>query len=70
MIYTYFIKRNHKFETILQIIYHLSLQVPFLSPLEGHIYLKIKCQVNSSIEERGFLVGHLYVFSFFPVCEV
>ncbi|KAM5203963.1 anillin isoform 3-T3 [Hipposideros larvatus] len=30
-------------------------KVPFLSPLEGHIYLKIKCQVNSSIEERGFL---------------
>ncbi|XP_008585443.1 PREDICTED: actin-binding protein anillin [Galeopterus variegatus] len=31
-------------------------KVPFLSPLEGHIYLKIKCQVNSSVEERGFLV--------------
>ncbi|XP_044775965.1 anillin isoform X2 [Neomonachus schauinslandi] len=30
-------------------------KVPFLSPLEGHIYLKIKCQVNSSVEERGFL---------------
>uniref|UniRef100_A0A4W2FJN3 Anillin n=1 Tax=Bos indicus x Bos taurus TaxID=30522 RepID=A0A4W2FJN3_BOBOX len=30
-------------------------RVPFLSPLEGHIYLKIKCQVNSSVEERGFL---------------
>uniref|UniRef100_A0A4W2E7D4 Anillin n=1 Tax=Bos indicus x Bos taurus TaxID=30522 RepID=A0A4W2E7D4_BOBOX len=29
-------------------------RVPFLSPLEGHIY-KIKCQVNSSVEERGFL---------------
>nr|XP_007979807.1 anillin isoform X4 [Chlorocebus sabaeus] len=30
-------------------------KVPFLSSLEGHIYLKIKCQVNSSVEERGFL---------------
>ncbi|XP_028905082.1 anillin isoform X2 [Ornithorhynchus anatinus] len=30
-------------------------KVPFLSPLEGHIYLKLKCQVNSHIEERGFL---------------
>uniref|UniRef100_A0A8C3VVE9 Anillin n=1 Tax=Catagonus wagneri TaxID=51154 RepID=A0A8C3VVE9_9CETA len=30
-------------------------KVPFLSPLEGHIHLKIKCQVNSSVEERGFL---------------
>ncbi|XP_040289202.1 anillin [Bufo bufo] len=30
-------------------------KVPFLSPLEGHICLKLKCQVNSSVEERGFL---------------
>ncbi|XP_006887688.1 PREDICTED: actin-binding protein anillin [Elephantulus edwardii] len=30
-------------------------KVPFTAPLEGHIYLKIKCQVNSSIEERSFL---------------
>ncbi|KAL2777153.1 anillin isoform 2 [Daubentonia madagascariensis] len=30
-------------------------KVPFLSPLEGHICLKIKCQVNSGVEERGFL---------------
>nr|XP_033786099.1 anillin isoform X2 [Geotrypetes seraphini] len=30
-------------------------KVPFLSPLEGHIYLKLKCQVDSSVEERGFL---------------
>ncbi|XP_074197102.1 anillin isoform X1 [Rhinolophus sinicus] len=35
--------------------YLFQEKVPFLSPLEGHIYLKIKCQVNSSIEERGFL---------------
>ncbi|XP_072455241.1 anillin isoform X2 [Notamacropus eugenii] len=30
-------------------------EVPFLCPLEGHIYLKIKCQVNSFVEEKGFL---------------
>ncbi|KAM4874189.1 anillin isoform 3-T3 [Thomomys bottae] len=30
-------------------------KVPFLSSLEGHIYLKINCQVNSSVEEKGFL---------------
>ncbi|XP_054847971.1 anillin isoform X2 [Eublepharis macularius] len=30
-------------------------KVPFLSPLEGHIYLKIKCQTDSCVEERGFL---------------
>nr|XP_044991923.1 anillin isoform X2 [Jaculus jaculus] len=30
-------------------------KVPFLSPLEGHIYLKISCQVNSNVEEKGFL---------------
>ncbi|NXJ15000.1 ANLN protein, partial [Odontophorus gujanensis] len=32
-------------------------KVPFLSPLEGHIYLKLKCQVDSSVEEKGFLVN-------------
>ncbi|XP_009870237.1 PREDICTED: actin-binding protein anillin, partial [Apaloderma vittatum] len=30
-------------------------KVPFLSPLEGHIHLKLKCQVDSSVEEKGFL---------------
>lgn len=30
-------------------------KVPVLSPLEGHIYLKLKCQVDSSVEEKGFL---------------
>nr|XP_014347707.1 PREDICTED: actin-binding protein anillin [Latimeria chalumnae] len=30
-------------------------KVPFLSPLEGHIYLKLQCQINSSVEEKGFL---------------
>ncbi|CAO2635754.1 Anln [Lemmus lemmus] len=30
-------------------------KVPFLSPLEGHICLKMSCQVNSSVEEKGFL---------------
>ncbi|XP_047418732.1 anillin isoform X2 [Sciurus carolinensis] len=35
--------------------YLFQEKVPFLSPLEGHIYLKINCQVNSSVEEKGFL---------------
>ncbi|KAM3821067.1 anillin [Vipera latastei] len=30
-------------------------KVPFLSPLEGHIHLKVKCQIDSCMEERGFL---------------
>ncbi|KAM7176717.1 anillin isoform 2-T2 [Macrochelys suwanniensis] len=30
-------------------------KVPFLSPLEGHIHLKLKCQVDSFVEEKGFL---------------
>uniref|UniRef100_A0A663DLE4 Anillin n=1 Tax=Aquila chrysaetos chrysaetos TaxID=223781 RepID=A0A663DLE4_AQUCH len=30
-------------------------KVPVLSPLEGHIYLKLKCQVDCSMEEKGFL---------------
>ncbi|XP_060103711.1 anillin [Heteronotia binoei] len=35
--------------------YMFQDKVPFLSPLEGHIYLKIKCQTDSCVEERGFL---------------
>ncbi|XP_065485267.1 anillin [Caloenas nicobarica] len=35
--------------------YMFQDKVPFLSPLEGHIYLKLKCQVDSSVEEKGFL---------------
>ncbi|RVE66687.1 hypothetical protein OJAV_G00109800 [Oryzias javanicus] len=30
-------------------------KVPFLCPLEGHIYLKLQCEVGSKVEERGFL---------------
>ncbi|XP_041867684.1 anillin isoform X2 [Melanotaenia boesemani] len=30
-------------------------KVPFLCPLEGNIYLKLQCEVGSSVEERGFL---------------
>ncbi|CAL9691141.1 unnamed protein product [Knipowitschia caucasica] len=30
-------------------------QVPFLCPLEGHIYMKLQCEVGSRVEERGFL---------------
>ncbi|KAH0627182.1 hypothetical protein JD844_002643 [Phrynosoma platyrhinos] len=40
---------------ILRIFNLLIFQVAFLSPLEGHIYLKIKCQIDSCVEERGFL---------------
>lgn len=32
-------------------------QVPFLCPMEGHIYLKMQCEVDSLVEERGFLVS-------------
>ncbi|KAM9387160.1 anillin [Phaethornis superciliosus] len=35
--------------------YMFQDKVPFLSPLEGHIYLKLKCQVDCSVEEKGFL---------------
>lgn len=35
--------------------YLFQEKVPFLSPLEGHICLKISCQVNSAVEEKGFL---------------
>ncbi|KAM7383764.1 hypothetical protein PAMA_011222 [Pampus argenteus] len=34
--------------------FHLE-KVPFLCPLEGHIYLKMQCEVGSKVEERGFL---------------
>ncbi|KAI1902410.1 hypothetical protein AGOR_G00044470 [Albula goreensis] len=30
-------------------------KVPFLCPLEGHVYLKLHCEVGSRIEEKGFL---------------
>lgn len=30
-------------------------KVPFLCPLEGHIYMKMQCEVGSNVEERGFL---------------
>ncbi|XP_017282336.1 anillin isoform X2 [Kryptolebias marmoratus] len=30
-------------------------KVPFLCPLEGHIHLKMQCEVGSKVEERGFL---------------
>ncbi|KAM9776809.1 anillin [Syngnathus typhle] len=34
--------------------FHLE-KVPFLCPLEGHVYLRMLCQVNSKVEERSFL---------------
>uniref|UniRef100_H3BH52 Anillin n=1 Tax=Latimeria chalumnae TaxID=7897 RepID=H3BH52_LATCH len=30
-------------------------KVPFLSPLEGNIYLKLRCWPHSAVEHRGFL---------------
>ncbi|KAM3858199.1 anillin [Diretmus argenteus] len=30
-------------------------KVPFLCPLEGHIHLKMQCEVGSKVEEKGFL---------------
>uniref|UniRef100_A0A4W3GSP1 Anillin n=1 Tax=Callorhinchus milii TaxID=7868 RepID=A0A4W3GSP1_CALMI len=30
-------------------------KVPFLCPIQGHIYVKLQCQVGSSVEEHGFL---------------
>ncbi|XP_028453557.1 anillin isoform X7 [Perca flavescens] len=30
-------------------------KVPFLCPLEGHVYLTMQCEVGSKVEEKGFL---------------
>uniref|UniRef100_UPI00358F56E5 anillin isoform X2 n=1 Tax=Myxine glutinosa TaxID=7769 RepID=UPI00358F56E5 len=30
-------------------------QVPFLSPVEGYVYLKFQCRINTAVEECGFL---------------
>ncbi|XP_061885377.1 anillin isoform X2 [Entelurus aequoreus] len=30
-------------------------KVPFLCPLEGHVYLKMQCEVGCNVEEKGFL---------------
>ncbi|XP_023815771.1 anillin isoform X3 [Oryzias latipes] len=30
-------------------------KVSFLCPLEGHVYLKLHCEVGSKVEEKGFL---------------
>lgn len=62
-LYVFYQEKSHM-ETILQ-NFPLSSQVPFLSPLEGHIYLKIKCQVNSNVEERGFLVSSIKLYFLF-----
>ncbi|XP_032367108.1 anillin isoform X2 [Etheostoma spectabile] len=32
-----------------------STKVPFLCPLEGHVYLTMQCEVGSKVEEKGFL---------------
>ncbi|TSK31433.1 Anillin [Bagarius yarrelli] len=33
-------------------VYYL---VPFLCPLEGHIHLRMQCEVDSNVQEKGFL---------------
>ena len=32
-----------------------SLQVPFSSPLDGHLIMSVSCHFEGGIEERGFL---------------
>ncbi|XP_066438338.1 anillin-like isoform X2 [Eleutherodactylus coqui] len=34
---------------------HFQDQVPFLSPLEGSLYLKMRCRSHSSVQRSGFL---------------
>ncbi|XP_073461689.1 anillin-like isoform X1 [Aquarana catesbeiana] len=34
---------------------HFQDKVPFLSPLEGNLYLKMQCQSHSAVQRRGFL---------------
>uniref|UniRef100_A0A8C7G860 Anillin n=1 Tax=Oncorhynchus kisutch TaxID=8019 RepID=A0A8C7G860_ONCKI len=43
-----------KLRPVLHVLCNL-FQVPFLCPMEGHIYLKMQCEVGSLVEERGFL---------------
>ncbi|XP_056153918.1 anillin [Lampris incognitus] len=47
------IKFEGKETDLLSELFHNK--VPFLCPLEGHIYLKMQCEVGSKVEERGFL---------------
>ncbi|XP_041123678.1 anillin-like [Polyodon spathula] len=35
--------------------YEFSEKVPFLSPLEGNIHMRLECQIHSTIEHKGFL---------------
>ena len=32
------------------------LQVPFLCPLQGTVHLRLKCVMESNVENKGFLV--------------
>jgi hypothetical protein len=40
---------------IIHIIVLYYLQIPFLSPLHGMIYMRLKCMMEQNVEERGFL---------------
>jgi len=35
----------------------ICFQIPFSSPLQGSIHVELGCQMESQIEERGFLVS-------------
>lgn len=39
------------------VIFLLCLQVPFLSPLEGNIYLHLDSESHSNVSHQGFLVS-------------
>ncbi|XP_059206348.1 anillin isoform X2 [Centropristis striata] len=47
------IKYERSERELLSRMFHTK--VPFLCPLEGHVYLKMQCEVGSKVEEKGFL---------------
>ena len=36
---------------------YFIFQIPYLSPLHGTIYMRLKCLMEQNVEERGFLVS-------------
>ncbi|XP_028453554.1 anillin isoform X4 [Perca flavescens] len=47
------IKYEARERELLSDMFHTK--VPFLCPLEGHVYLTMQCEVGSKVEEKGFL---------------
>uniref|UniRef100_A0A8C9X7M4 Anillin n=1 Tax=Sander lucioperca TaxID=283035 RepID=A0A8C9X7M4_SANLU len=47
------IKYDARERELLSDMFHTK--VPFLCPLEGHVYLTMQCEVGSKVEEKGFL---------------